>query len=337
MADEPSAIVRLSTRLAPWLAGPLARLEAARASERLAHGWLIKGPAGLGKINLALVFARRLLEGVDPKAEEPPLAADEAAAASGARHAPADHDPDLHWLFPEEDKRTISVEQVRDVIEALSLKGFRGQDKVLIVESAEAMTGAAANALLKTLEEPTQRTYLLLVSHQPERLLPTIRSRCQSLAVPRPPASLIADWLGMKQAEIGEALLVAGGAPFRVLELVARDKNSLFVELRDKMNLVSRNKLDAQSVADEWLKKDAGLALEWLISRIQLAIRQRLAPGDSKAVTDWGEDPLHNAWQALSLDALFDRLRTAERLLDQLGSGINTELALRVLLLGFQR
>ncbi len=336
MAAEPSAPTRLGTRLCPWLAAPLARLEAARASGRLAHGWLIKGPAGVGKINLALVFAHRLLTQADAEVPVPPLGAAEAAAALRERHAPADHDPDLHWVFPLEDKKTIAIDQIREVTEALGLKGYRGREKVVIVEPAEAMTTAAANALLKTLEEPTSRTYLLLVSHRPDRLLPTIRSRCQALAVPRPPAGEVAAWLGLDEAEVREALRVARGAPMRALELSSKEQARFLKELENKMELVSRNRLDAQVLADEWSKKDPALALEWLAERLQRAIRRRTTGRDSKAVTDPGDDPLHNAWRTLPVEALFDRLEAAERLLDQQGSGLNTELALRVLLLGLQ-
>ncbi len=115
--------------------------------------WLISGPAGLGKINLALVLARRLLG---------------AARRTRRTRAPLrrsrpwlramrslDHHPDLHWLHPEEDKETISVDQVRELIETFTLTAHRGGAKIVIVEPAEALTTAAANALLKTLEEPT--------------------------------------------------------------------------------------------------------------------------------------------------------------------------------------
>jgi DNA polymerase-3 subunit delta' len=335
-AEQPSALFRLSTALSPWLAEPLERLEAARRTGRLGHAWLIRGPAGIGKVNLALVFAHRLLEEIDPDTAVPPLDAEAAATAVRERHAPADHHPDLHWLFPEEAKRTIAVEQVRTVTEAMTLKGFRGRDKVVVVEPAEAMTVAAANALLKTLEEPTARTYLLLVSHQPDRLLPTIRSRCQNIVVPRPEIGEVAAWLGQEDAEARELLLLAGGAPFRALTLILSEKSLFLKELEEKMNLVSRNRLDAQSVADEWLKRDPELALEWLIRRVQRSIRQRMAPSYSNAVTDPAADPLHNAWLALTVEALFERLGAAEKLLDQLGSGVNAELAMRVLLLGFQ-
>lgn len=336
MPAEETAVARLSSSLCPWLAAPLAQLDAARLGGRLAHAWLIKGPAGVGKINLALVFARRVLEQAEAGTPVPPLAAADAAAAMEQRHGPADHDPDLHWIFPEEEKRTISVEQVRDGIEAIGLKGFRGRDKVVVVEPAEAMTAAAANALLKTLEEPTPRTFLLLVSHRPERLLPTIRSRCQSITVARPTPAAFAAWLGKGETEAAELLALAGGAPFRALALTAKENSSLLKEFEEQLNKVSRNGLDAQAVAEAWYKKNPELALDWLIRRIQRSIRLRVAGTDSNAVTDPARDSLHNAWLALSVEALYERLDAAERLLDQLGTGINAELAMRVLLLGFQ-
>ncbi|HEU4616802.1 MAG TPA: hypothetical protein VFV10_02120, partial [Gammaproteobacteria bacterium] len=173
-------------------------------------------------------------------------------------------------------------------------------------------------------------------SHQPDRLLPTIRSRCQSLAVPRPDSAAVAEWLGVPEPRARELLSLGGGAPLRAIALMSEENASLIKGFDEKLNLVSRNRLDGQAVADEWLKKNPELALEWLVRRLQRSIRLRLAPADSNAVTDPAGDPLHNAWLALGVDALFDRLAAAERLLDQLGSGINAELAMRVLLLGFQ-
>src|SRR5690606_23192993 len=180
------AMAVLAERLCPWLREPLARLDAARRGGRLGHAWLIKGPAGVGKLNLAYVFAQRLLDGASDPSEPPPLAPADAVEAMSARRAPADHHPDLHRVFPEADKRTIGIEQIRELSQALAMKAFRGGAKAAVIEPAEAMTPAAANALLKTLEEPAEQTYLFLITHQPERLLPTIRSRCQGLAVAAP-------------------------------------------------------------------------------------------------------------------------------------------------------
>jgi DNA polymerase-3 subunit delta' len=191
--------------------------------------------------------------------------------------------------------------------------------------------------LLKTLEEPTPRTFLLLVSHRPDRLLPTIRSRCQSLAVPRPEPAAFAAWMSLGEAEAGELLSLAGGAPLHALALHSKETTSVLKEFEEKLNRVCRAELDAQAVADDWSKKSPELALEWLIRRLQRSIRLRMAGRSySNAVTDPARDSLHNAWLALSVETLFERSDAAEKLLDQLGTGINVELAMRVLLLGFQ-
>src|SRR5690606_8596305 len=112
-----TAIRTLTERLCPWLHEPLERLDAARRADRLGHAWLIKGPAGIGKLNLAYVFARRMLDGGDEPL--PVLEPDEAAAAMREHRAPADHHPDLHRVFPERDKRTISIDQIRTLSEEL--------------------------------------------------------------------------------------------------------------------------------------------------------------------------------------------------------------------------
>src|SRR5690606_28987833 len=135
MSDD--ALTVLSTRLCPWLEPPLARLDAARRAGRLGSAWLIGGPRGIGKLNLALVLASRLL-GVGDEAL-PPLGPADAAAAMRERRVPADHHPDLHLVFPEPDKRTIGIDQVRELSEALAMKGFRSAAKVAVIEPAEAM------------------------------------------------------------------------------------------------------------------------------------------------------------------------------------------------------
>ena len=152
----------------------------------------------MGKVNLALVLAYRLL-GVEAQPAE--LDAATALAALAARHGPLDRHPDLHWLYPEEDKETISVDQVRELIDSFTLTAHRGGAKVVIIEPAEALTTAAANALLKTLEEPSGTSYLLLLSHQPGRLPATVRSRCQHLALRPPEADAVARWLHVRVAE----------------------------------------------------------------------------------------------------------------------------------------
>ena len=325
-----SAVETLSSRLLPWLEPPLAQLDTALRSGSLGHAWLISGPAGVGKVNLALVLARRLL-GSDAKPAA--LDAEAALAAMAARHEPTDTHPDLHWLHPEEDKETISVDQVRDVTGTFALTAYGGGAKVALIEPAEALTTAAANALLKTLEEPTPRGYLLLLSHQPGRLPATVRSRCQHLALHVPDATTLARWLGIAPAAVLEARRSAGGAPLPLAAAIQAGSVSLFNKLESDLAELSQDRIDPQAVAQVWAKGDTELTLSWLKRRLHEELRARLleAPGSTEVTVPPGST-LHNAWRALPTRTLFEQYDRAEKLLNQLGSGLNIELALAAML-----
>ena len=125
---------------------------------------------------------------------------------------------------PKKASRQISVERVRTLVDFVTLTSHRGGVKVVLIAPAEAMHPSAANAVLKILEEPPGDTYFLLVSHQPERLLPTIRSRCFHLtfALPNPEPTL--EWLKGQGIERGELALAQGGyAPLAAIDR-ARDE-----------------------------------------------------------------------------------------------------------------
>ncbi len=165
-------------------------------SGRLHHGWLITGPRGVGKATLAWSLARFLLATPDPGADDGGLFGD-AAPAPDSLDIPADHpvarriaagsDPGLYHITRSFNEKTgrlrdrILADDVRSLNQFLHLSATEGGRRVVIIDSADEMNTQAANALLKMLEEPPARTVLLLVSHQPSRLLPTIRSRCREL------------------------------------------------------------------------------------------------------------------------------------------------------------
>lgn len=325
-----SAVETLSRHLLPWLEPTLEQLEAARRAGTLGHAWLITGPAGVGKLNLVLALARRLF-GDD--AAHAPLDADAALAAIAARHEPMDRHPDLHWLHPEEDRQTISVDQVRDVVEAFTLTALRGGAKVVLVEPAEAMTTAAANALLKTLEEPAPGGYLLLLSHQPGRLPATVRSRCQRVELHAPDTRSVAEWLRVDPGVVQDAERSVGSAPLSLAAAIRGSDYSVFNELESALTAVSQDKVDPQSVAQAWAKGDTALALHWLRRRLHLELKSRFAnPSGSTEITVPAGAALHNAWRPVPDRALFDAYDRAEKLLNQQGSGLNVELALLAML-----
>ncbi len=173
-------------------------LLAAWGSGRMPHAWLLTGPRGVGKATLAYRFARFVLAGggagglfgpPESLAIEPDDPVFHRVASGG--HAdlltvePGFTEDEMRKPADERRRRreTIGVDEVRAASAFLRLTPAEGGWRVIVVDSADLMTPNAANALLKTLEEPPARALILLVSHAPARLMPTIRSRCCRLAL----------------------------------------------------------------------------------------------------------------------------------------------------------
>ena len=165
----------------------------AHSAGRLHHGWLLTGPRGVGKATLAWRIARFLL--ATPPAEDdglfgappPPETLDISPDHPVAHRMLAGSEPGLACITRTPNEKTgrlrdqIAVEDIRKLGRFFGLSATDGGHRVVIVDAADDMNVSAANALLKMLEEPPARTTLLLISHQPSRLLPTIRSRCRTL------------------------------------------------------------------------------------------------------------------------------------------------------------
>ncbi len=163
-------------------------------AERLHHAWLITGPKGVGKATLAWRIAKFLLatppqDGDALFATPPPDSLDIPDAHPVTARIQALSEPGLFLLRRPVDEKTgkvktvITVDEVRKMKSFFGLSAAEGGRRVVIVDSADEMNVAAANALLKMLEEPPEGATLLLISHQPSRLLPTIRSRCRTLSL----------------------------------------------------------------------------------------------------------------------------------------------------------
>jgi DNA polymerase III subunit delta' len=226
----------------PWLSDAWSRLAERRAA--LPHALLIQGRPGLGKTKLALNFAKRLLCEVAQGAESA------CGACSSCGWFEQGNHPDFRLLQPDalndradaegadaEDgpsaSKQIRIDQVRDLQAFLRIGTHRGGLRVVVIRPAEAMNPATANALLKSLEEPPADTLMLLVSSDPQRLLPTVRSRCQGVPVLAPDRSVGAAWLASQGiAEADAALSFAAGAPLAALEQAGHvDRRGLLVEL----------------------------------------------------------------------------------------------------------
>ena len=198
----------------PWLEQHWSFFLKRLNAQRLAHALLIQGPMGCGKMALARAMVARLL-----CREGQPCACGSCRSCellAGGAH------PDSFELQPEEGSEIVKIDQVRDLIARLGLTTSISSRKVACIHPAETMNMAAANALLKSLEEPAGNTVLILVSNNPGRLPVTIRSRCQAISVQPPDKERVLDWLektsGEPAGRTGVALTAAGGSPLRAIE-----------------------------------------------------------------------------------------------------------------------
>ena len=327
--------MNFSERLCPWLVEPLVRLEAAAVAEKLGHAWLIAGPTGVGKINFAYTLADRLLNR-RVGSGAPEAASPEWVLASYARlDEAADLHPDLHRVRRLEDKHSIAISQIREVTSALALTPHIAGCKIVVIESADTMTTEAANALLKSLEEPTPNTFLLLLAARPGRLPGTIRSRCQRLRLRAPAPNAVSQWLqsgGLAAQTLDSAALPS--APIVAAALLSDQEELIkYKELQSNIRLLYEGKADPLALAETWAHEPAA-ALDSLIASVRQRIRRTLLAGPSTRVTERAPYLTENRPENGPDTRLFAALQMAENLREELGRGINVELALASLLLG---
>ncbi len=302
-----------------------AAFEDARARGRLHHAWLISGPQGLGKATFAFRIARRLL-GAAPDPRHGLLGA--APQDPVSRLVAQDAHPDLMVVDRTDSdgkvRREILVEEVRRLNEFFSKSPASAPYRVAIVDAADDLNRNAANALLKTLEEPPPRGVILLVCHAPGRLIRTIRSRCRTLKLAPLPEAAVADFVARRtDADPEQALRLArmsGGAPGRALALAS--EGALEMDDAARTLLQGLPELDrtlALSLTDRFRggegARSFALLTERLAARVHDLVLRRAEEGIG-GLDAWAEawsalDRLPREVEALNLDraeALFTAL-----------------------------
>ena len=212
------------------------QLELRRA--QLPHALLLSGQRGIGKFDLARRFAESLL------CEQPTARNEVCGSCPACGWLAQGNHPDFRLLQPEalaeeegeasesggkkKPSQQITIDQVRALDDFLHIGTHRHGARVVLVNPAEAMNRSTANSLLKSLEEPIASTLFILVSSEPERLLPTIRSRCQAMPVPLPSRTRSEEWLRQSGvADPAHWLALAGGSPLLAVELGSSEERVL--------------------------------------------------------------------------------------------------------------
>ncbi|MBR7889937.1 DNA polymerase III subunit delta' [Marinomonas sp. A79] len=215
------------TTLAPWLTHSLQQVQRLKHTGKLSHALLITGADGVGQEPLAREMVKDLMceETQGPACDH----CHSCQLMKGESH------PDFRMLDGE--SGTIKVDQIRLLVKQISQKPQVGRNKVVLITHAQAMNINAANAVLKALEEPADRTYFVLTSSQSSPLLPTIRSRCLLVNVPTPTMHEVTAWLQTQQnGERLSNLFWLTTQPFRLLLLQQQGKTELYAELPEKVN-----------------------------------------------------------------------------------------------------
>ncbi len=322
----------MSNTLYPWQKNQWRRLLSQHRQERLPHALLLTGAVGLGKEAFARQFAQFLLC----------KAAGESVCGqcAGCSLILANNHPDLLMIAPEESGKNIKVDQIRDMTATLHQTAQRAGYQVVIISPAEALNRAAANALLKTLEEPSGRVLLLLVSHQPGALPATIISRCQRIAFTGTEAGA---WLTDQlrtlniQADAHLLLKIAENAPLRALELAQNH----YLDLRDRLlthltAIAAQEKVSLLAPVAEYLKQDLLPWIDAFISLVLDLIRLRLKVTES-GLTNLdlfsSLQPLAQIYPLAALMTLLTKLHQARRWVQNSQIHLNEQLLLESLLI----
>lgn len=244
-----------------------------------AHAYLLHGPAGIGKRALAERLMYLLLC-------QQPQGLEACGQCKSCSLLTAGSHPDNYILEPEEADKAIKVDQVRDLVSFVVQTAQMGGRKVVLIEPVESMNINAANALLKSLEEPSGETVLLLVSHQPSRLLPTIKSRCVQQACPLPSEAMSVAWLAdalpeCTDEERVELLTLAAGSPLAAVSLQGqgvREQRALVV---DGVKKLLKGQQSPTQLAEGWKDIPLLLLFDWFCGWSNLILRYQLTDDEN--------------------------------------------------------
>ncbi|RJG13661.1 DNA polymerase III subunit delta' [Pseudomonas cavernicola] len=239
-----------------------------------AHAYLLHGPIGIGKRALAERLMARLLC-------RSPVGLDACGQCKACLLLAAGTHPDNFILEPEEADKAIKVDQVRELVSFVVQTAQLGGRKVVLVEPAEAMNLNAANALLKSLEEPSGDTVLLLVSHQPSRLLPTVKSRCVQQACPLPSEADSLAWLAQalpesSAEECRELLSLAAGSPLAAVSLQGQGVREQRAQVVEGVKKLLKQQQAPSQLAEGWNSIPLLLLFDWFCDWSQLMLRYQL-------------------------------------------------------------
>lgn len=300
---------------------------------RIPQALLITGTSGLGKHALANRFAYSLL---CSKAQDDGLCC---GSCNSCLLIKADTHPDLIQVKPDEDKKTISINQIRHVVTDCYLKPQFDTHRVVVIGPADMMTIQAANAFLKCLEEPTERTVFILITDKPNKLPATIISRCQKHEVTFPEKPILYDWLNEQGINDNQETLV-NLLKCSILKTQQLTSHDLLKQRTDCFNdwlAIARCTKHPAIISEKWQKLPETELINWLISWAADLVKCTFLVNSKQICNQDLAKPLQDLSQQLDLKGLFKWYGLLINSRQRLGSQINFQIMLEEILVQWQQ
>ena len=328
----------------PWQQSLWQHLVQRHRSGQLPHAVLFTGAEGLGKLHLAQNFSRWSLcsQNNNPQSiqeSHPPC-----GQCKACQLMKAGTHPDYLEVLPEAEGKQIPIDTIRSMSQFLSLKSQYASLQIVVISPAEAMNKFAANSLLKTLEEPTPGSLLILVSSQPSRLLPTIRSRCQSMQFRIPERELAISWLSEKlserkeqvpQSKLEQLMALATDSPLLALKYAEEETLDSYQNLLASFEKLARKQADPLAEVKLWQNAGLSKSVKWIYLWVSAMIRLK----SHSAQVDTKSEPLASNLRELvrqiSYQQLFQYLDKVTDCMRFVNTQVNVQLTLEDLLMSW--
>jgi DNA polymerase-3 subunit delta' len=305
------------------------------AQQRLPHAILLTGAAGIGKRHLASCLAHSLL--CDNRL-------DDGSACGRCRSClllAAGSHPDYLRLEPEEEGKGIGVDKVRSLGKFQSLKSQYSRGQVVQIQPADALNTNAANALLKTLEEPSGDTTLILTTDRPMTLLATIRSRCQLVVLKPALGAEAEEWLRNKlqhtELYYDSLLKMSGGSPLRALHWAENGELEWREQRCGELQALERDEHSAVALAQSWYEIGSERILPWFYGMVLDLLRLKQVPQATPLTNPRLNQQLHSLADKVDLDFLQQLGERMQEWMRSMRGQINQQLLLEELLLAWKQ
>jgi len=318
-------------QLFPWQAELWQQFQARRTANNMPHAMVLAGAEGVGKLQFADYLATSLV------CEATSIETQPCGECKSCRLAKAGTHPDITWLTPEEEGKAIRIDAVRALSQKTVLTTQSQRSRVFIVTPAESMNRASANALLKTLEEPTSATVMLLLTSAPDKLPATIRSRCQNINFKTVPEKMAAEWLQQQSNDLSQAdaMAFSSGAPLLALKAIEGGRLAEVSSIVDDLIALKLRKVNPIQISTTWNERPIKGLLNDLTCACSDLVRSASAESEARLFIPNQRENLQSLAKGINLQRLYLFIDEISQLRREMTHNLNPGMILQRLVISW--